>query len=138
MKRRHFIRVATACLMLPAAASWVAGTFAYGSRARRYAFFDERFPAALHLLGSSPDSTVRVIPVQSDVTALWKSGLDRMTRDHVLRLRGVTTQSFLFCLRVLAAEQAHVEEQASRLDRYLFTWTLHTTPRTASLERRHG
>jgi len=137
MQRRSFIHAAAASVLLPAAAKPALAALADASDRHDYIFFDERFAKAQRIVASWAAST-RPTPVHSDVTALWNGGLDPVTRDHVLRLRGVTTQSFLFCLRVLATEHAHVDARVSRLDRYLFAWTLDTTPRNPNLERHHG
>jgi hypothetical protein len=137
VKRRHFIQTATACVLLPAAVKPCVVAFATVSQTRDYLFFDERFEKAHRIVASWPASS-RAIPVHSDVTSLWSNGLDRMTRDAALHFRGVTTQSFLFCLRILTAEHADLEAQVSRLDRYLFEWAILTTPRNLNTEQRHG
>ena len=98
---------------------------------RDYVFFDERFHKA-RAVAVSWAASDRPIGVQGDITPVWTNELNRMTCDHRLRLRGVTTESFLFCLRILAGERANLEVQVERLDRNLLQWTIHTTPKTNS------
>jgi len=136
VKRRHFIHAATACLLLPTALKPSVSALASGLRNRDYVFFDERFQKARRIAASWADST-RLIGVQGDITPLWSSGLDRMTRGQPLNLLGVTTESFHFCLKILVGELADFDLQLARLDRNLFLWTMYTTPK-ATAERRHG
>jgi hypothetical protein len=131
MQRRHFIRAVTASVLLPAAAGRSGAALGAGRQEWDYAFFDERFQSAHRLAESwTSSSSSRPIGVDSDVTALWREGLDRLSRDQPLRLRGVTTQSFHFCLKVLLSEHTNLDVQASRLDRNLFLWTMRTIPKT--------
>ena len=126
MKRRYFIHVVAASLLFRVATKpRVAGLVAF-SQKPDFAFFDERFHQARRIAASWSASN-RLIGVQGDITPLWRNGLDRMTRDHPLHLRGVTTESFLFCLRILLGEHADVAVQVSRLDRNLLLWTMRTT-----------
>lgn len=128
MKRRHFIRVATASLLVPAVLEpRCLSALAVLSPHDDHAFFDERFENARRLARSWSTATVP-IPTQGDVTALWSDGLCRATRERRLQLRGVTTESFRFCLSVLVSAHAHVDMHTSRLDRNLLIWTLRTTP----------
>ncbi len=137
MKRRHFIQGATtSVLLLPVAAAPSVAAMAIVARDWDYAFFDERFENARRV-ASAWSASARLISVQSDVTPVWSSGLERATRHHLLRLRGITTESFLFCLRILAGEQARLDVQVSRLDRNLLLWTLGTTPKPEYGATRH-
>lgn len=136
VKRRQFIRAATAAVLLPAVATPYVPARVSFSQERDYVFFDERFHEARRTVASWRTSGRR-IAVQSDITP-WKDGLDRITRHHALNLRGVTTDSFLFCLRILAAEHADLDVQVSRLDRDLLQWRMNTTPRTDYGTMRHG
>ena len=134
MKRRQFIRAATASVFLPAVGKprdlHVLAQFFPRSD---YAFFDERFEKARRLSAGSNDS----IAVQGDVTSLWTETLDRATRQRVLQLKGITTESFRFCLAILVSEHARVDLRVFRLDRNLLVWTMHTTPITRA-ERHHA
>jgi hypothetical protein len=137
MKRRHFIRAATASLFIPAALESrclhaLAALCAYDD----YGFFDERFENARSIAATWSASNGPVA-VQGDITQLWSAGLNRATRDRRLQLRGVTTESFRFCLAVLVGEHADFDLKVSRLDRNLFLWTMQTTPRLRA-ERRNG
>jgi len=100
-----------------------------------YTFFDERFQEARRVAASWSGSNS--IPVHGDITTLWNHGLNSATRQRALRLRGVTTESFRFCLAILVSEHANVDLTVTRLDRNLFLWTMHTTPKLR-VERRNG
>jgi hypothetical protein len=131
MQRRQFIHAAMSSLAIPAVVGaqslpGVSGLFPDLD----YAFFDERFAQAQRFVSAWPASN-RVIAVQGDVTPTWTNWLDRTTRKCPLALRGVTTGSFHFCLRVLVGEHAVLDEQVSRLDRDLLLWTMRTTPKAA-------
>jgi hypothetical protein len=95
-----------------------------------YAFFDERFAQAQRVVAAWSGAN-RVIPVLSDITPIWTNELDRTARERPLTLRGATTGSFHFCLRVLVSEHAAIDEQVLRLDRNLLLWTMRTTPKSA-------
>ena len=125
MRRRHFISIASGCLLLPTALGTCLASVV--TRGHDYNFVDDRFPEARRLAAAwfTPDARVAV---QGDITALWKEWLERRVRAQPLRLRGVTTESFRFCLLTLSREHAGVEAQVSRLDRNLHQWTLITTP----------
>jgi hypothetical protein len=128
LKRRHFIRGATASVLLPAALgspSLLALTAP--SSHGDYALFDERFENARRIAASWPGSN-EPIAVQGDITSLWTHTLERATRERPLHLRGVTTESFRFCLAILVREHATLDLQVARLDPNLFLWTMRTTP----------
>jgi hypothetical protein len=142
MKRRHFIGAATASVLAPVVLeSQSFQALAAVSRPDDFAFFDERFEGARRAAASwtAPD---RAIAVQGDVTSLWIGRLDRATRERALQLRGVTTESFRFCLGILVSEHARFDLSVSRIDRDLVLWTMRTIPkrRAAHLraERRNG
>jgi hypothetical protein len=137
LKRRRFIQAATVSVLLPATVeSRCLHAFAVLSPNDDYAFFDERFEKARRLAASWSGSN-EAIAVHGDITPLWNNGLDSATRKRTLRLRGVTAESFRFCLGILVSEHADLHLHASRLDRDLFLWTMHTTPRLR-VERRNG
>jgi hypothetical protein len=117
IRRRHFIQAVTASVLLPACA-W---------RRWDYVLFDERFEQARRV-AASWSAPNRLIKVRSDVTAFWCGELDRLARHQHLSLRGVTTDSFLFCLRILLAEHANLDVQVSRLDLNLLSWSVHASP----------
>lgn len=128
MKRRRFIHLATASVIATAVAGSATAALRTIARQPDYLFFDERFREARRI-ATTWESADRRIPVTGDITPLWSGGLERRSREQPLRLRGVTTDSFLFCLRVLAHEHAHLDVQVSRFDRNLLLWTMTTTPK---------
>jgi hypothetical protein len=148
MKRRHFIQAATASVLFTSALKPCVAAVDVILQSRDYVFFDERFPRARRLAASwaaaswgAPSwaaASSRLIAVQGDITPFLRNGFDRMTCDrHPVRLRGVTTESFHFCLKVLLGEHAHLEAQVSRLEpgepmghRNLLLWTIHTTAKS--------
>jgi len=137
MQRRSFIHASAASVLIPVAGRPGLAALVVASSNRDYVFFDERFEKAQRIVASWAVST-QPTPVHSDITAVWQGGLDRTMRDHAVRVRGVTTQSFLFCLRILAAEQADIEAQMSRLDRDLLVWKMRTVPRNSGMKVHHG
>ena len=133
MQRRRFIGAAAIFLLPPALGSCLASTV---TRCRNCHFFDERFARAGRVAASWPAADT-LVAVQGDITPFWKDGLERLVREQPLWLRGVTTESFRFCLQTLSQEHAQVETEVSRLDRNLRLWTLHTTP-NATTGTRYG
>jgi hypothetical protein len=102
-----------------------------------YVFFDERFEQA-HRFAASLSAAKGPIGVRGDVTPFWSSGLDRLTHEQPLRLRGLTTDSFQFCLRILVAEHANLDARVSRVHPNLFSWIMHTTPKMLSTDQTHA
>lgn len=137
MKRRHFIHAATASVLLPSALTPGLVVFADTARRWDYVFFDERFEQAHRIAATWPASS-RPIGVRGDITPFWISGLDRLARTQSLHLRGVTADSFHFCLRILLGEHANLDVQVSRLDPNLFSWIMRTTPKLLTRDRPHG
>jgi hypothetical protein len=137
MKRRHFIQAATASMLLPPALVPSPAVFAGIARKWDYVFFDERFEQAHRVVAAWPASN-GPIAVRGDVTAFWRGGLDRLARDYPLHLRGVTTDSFQFCLRILLGEHANLELRVSRLNPNLFSWIMRTTPKNLTTDHAHG
>jgi hypothetical protein len=133
MQRRHFIRAAASSALL--AAGVVPGA-APRTTTRDYFFFDDRFANARRAAASRDAAHVRVA-VQGDITQLWIHELEPLTRGGPLSLRGVTTESFLFCLRILSGEHADLDVRAARIDRNLIEWTVRTTPKP-TLGPRYG
>jgi len=123
VNRRNFIRAGASTLLLPVAmTSAYAAASAAGSD---YFFFDERFPRA-RVLAAALAGRTRPQPVHADVTDLWRTDLERACRRTSLTLRGVTTESFHFCLKILAGEHARVDTEIARVGRDLFLWTIET------------
>ena len=94
-------------------------------------FFDERFAqarqVALQLAWSEPT------PVQADVTPIWNMTRKRITQSPTATLRGITTESFHFCLTTLLREHAGIATNIERVHRDLYLWSIGTTiPDTAT------
>lgn len=107
---------------LPAAAAFLKAE----SPAQNPVFYDERFAEALDM--AKPFAAHRrLTPVTSDVTALWRSGLDRLSRTSPLDLNGVTTESFYFCLKTLLQSQGGVDARiAPAANKDLYVWSIRT------------
>lgn len=136
MKRRQFIHAATAAVLIPVTV--MSSPAALGSLRRKwdYVFFDERFDRA-HRVATSWSTLNRPIGVRGDITPFWSSGLDRLAREQPLHLRGLTTDSFQFCLRILLVEHANLDARVSRSDPNLISWIMHTTPKTLNMDQPH-
>ena len=124
VNRRHFVQAGM--LLLPTAVisapAYVPGR---GQPAWDYFFFDERFAEARRLAGEMCGAT-EPTPVQSDITAIWTDGLGRAGLTAPMTIKGVTTESFYFCLKILLSDQVRVDAQVSRIDRDLHLWTIRT------------
>lgn len=93
-----------------------------------YFFFDQRFAEARRLAGEF-SGTTEPTPVDGDVTGIWTGELGRASLAAPMTLKGVTTDSFYFCLKILLADQSKVEAQVSRIDQDLYLWTIRTDNR---------
>jgi hypothetical protein len=129
MKRRVFLGMATASTFFPHVLRQPGAWLAAAAPKWDYVLFDERFETAQRLAASWRAASVP-IAVQGDITALWSSELDRAVRERPLHLRGVTTESVHFCLRIALGEHARLAAGVSRLDRNLLVWTMRTTAGT--------
>jgi hypothetical protein len=137
MNRRGLILAATSALFIPKAVMIAhASASATKSPGPDYFFCDERFAKARRLAAELSGCPV-LTQVQGDITELWNSYLGRASRQSSLHMRGVTTESFYFCLKIMIGEHAHLNAQVSRVDRDLFLWTMRTGLQTAT-ELRHG
>ena len=126
MNRRHFVQAGMSSLLLPNAVMAVPPDAPSGGwPAWDYFFFDERFADARRLAGEL-SGTTELTPVQGDVTGIWTGGLERASLTAPMTMKGVTTESFYFCLKILLSDQARVDAQASRIDRDLHLWTIRT------------
>jgi len=99
-------------------------------------FCDERFAKARRLAAELSGCTA-LTPVQGDITELWNSYLGRASRQSSLHMRGVTTESFYFCLKIMIGEHARLNAQVTRVDQDLFLWTMRSGLQTAT-EELHG
>ncbi len=137
MNRRGLILAATSALFIPKAVMVAhASASATKSPGPDYFFCDERFAKARRLAAELSGCTA-LTPVQGDITELWSSYLGRASRQSSLHMRGVTTESFYFCLKIMIGEHADLNAQVTRVDRDLFLWTMRTGPQTPT-ELRHG
>jgi hypothetical protein len=126
MNRRRLVQAGMSSLLLPNAV--IAASPEAPSRgwpAWDYFFFDERFAEARRRAGEL-SGTTEPTPVQSDITPIWSGGLGRASLAAPMTLKGVTTESFYFCLKILLVDQGKVDARVSRIDRDLYLWTMHT------------
>jgi hypothetical protein len=140
MKRRYFIQAAVSSVIIPhalahadpwanpwanpranAQISAAAPQWEWGNA--DWFFYDGRFPLARQLAMELSGST-GLTPVQGDITDIWNAGLGRTCGQSRLTLHGVTTESFHFCLKIMAGELSSVETRVSRIDRDLFLWQI--------------
>ena len=126
VKRRHFVQAGTWSLFLPSAViSAPADTRSLDWLAWDYFFFDQRFPEAVRLAAERSGIT-QPTPVLSDVTPIWTGELGQASLTAPLALKGVTTESFYLCLKILLGDQGRVDARVKRVDRDLHLWTMRT------------
>jgi hypothetical protein len=125
VNRRLFVQAGMSSLVLPNAVISAADVPGRGWLACAYFFFDERFTEARRLAAELCGAT-EPTPVQSDITAIWTSGLGRAGLTAPMTMKGVTTESFHFCLKILLSDQVRVDAQVNRIDRDLYLWTMRT------------
>jgi hypothetical protein len=124
VKRRLFVQAGVSSLLIPNAMLAASVQMQGGEEfASSYFFFDERFTEARRLARAF-SGTNDPIPVHSDITALWTGQLKRASRAAPMIIKGVTTESFFFCLKILLADQARVDAQVRRIDQDLHLWTM--------------
>lgn len=88
-------------------------------------FFDERFAQARKLAERLVWSDLT--PVQADVTPIRKMALKRVAQSPSAIFRGITTESFHFCLSTLLREHTRIETHIERVHRDLYLWSLRAT-----------
>ena len=104
-------------------------------------FFDERFAQARLLvrqLTASELTGCELAAVQSDVTPIRSVTLERITQSASTLLRGITTESFHFCLTTMLREHARIETEIERMDRDLWLWSTRTTRSDKTTSRLMG
>ena len=127
MKRRLFLKLSLfAAVAAQASRSAFASVLGDGAARPDRFFYDERFGDARGI-ASRLDAGASLIPVQSDITALWTGELKELSRQRPLSLRGVTTESFHFCLMRLLQSEAQVETRIRRVGKDLYAWSIRTT-----------
>ena len=137
MNRRGLILAATSALFIPKVVMVAhASASATKSSGPDFFFCDERFAKARRLAAELSGCTA-LTPVQGDITELWNSNLGRASRQSSLHMRGVTTESFYFCLKIMIGEHARLNAQVTRVDQDLFLWTMRSGLQTAT-EELHG
>lgn len=137
MNRRGLILAATSALFIPKVVMVAhASASATKSPGPDFFFCDERFAKARRLAAELSGCTA-LTPVQGDITELWNSYLRRASRQSSLNMRGVTTESFYFCLKIMIGEHARLNAQVTRVDQDLFLWTMRSGLQTAT-EELHG
>jgi len=124
MNRRFFIKSTFASLIIPSGFSFAADLLKKtDSKPSDYIFYDERFFEARQIAGKL-SNTSPMIPVRGDITEIWNSGLNCACTQSHLMMRGVTTESFYFCLKVMVGSIAGMESQVIRINRDLFLWNI--------------
>jgi len=125
MDRRHFVQAGMSSVLLPGAViSLSAAASSAIPAAQDYFFVDDRFAAGA-LQGGTISPSLAPIRVQADVTPVWTGLLAGGHIEAPLALRGVTTESFFFCLKTLLGRQVH-DSQISRIGHDLHLWTIRT------------
>ncbi len=99
------------------------------ARATGRIFYDERFVQARvianRLAGQFADKSA-LTPVNGDLTAPWVGELVSTASQGSLSLRGVTTESFYFCLKTLLQSHSVTATHIERADRDLHAWEITT------------
>ena len=131
MYRRDLVRAAVASAMLPAAAVFGSWTDTGDWSSADYVFFDARFARAGRCAAELAPHTP-LTPVLGDVTDIWNAGIGRAGSGPGMRLHGVTTESFYFCLGILLGAHAQPHARIARLDRDLHLWSIRTDRRHAT------
>jgi hypothetical protein len=125
MKRRELIQACAMAALFPEGLIAGNSVFAANTGISRYSrfFFDERFVDPATQL-SNVVNDVLLVPVRSDVTAVWTGMLSRAARQQSLALQGLTTESFVFCLQRLLHGSHAVEVSMQRVSQDLYGWSL--------------
>ena len=125
MKRRLFLKLSLFAAFAAQTSRSADASVLGDTRPDRF-FYDERFSDA-RAISARLDAWATLTPVQGDVTALWTGELRDLSRQRSLVLRGVTTESFHFCLTRLLQSHARVETHIRRVGRDLYVWSINST-----------
>ena len=121
MDRRRFVLAGLSLPWLPQV-----GSSAVARRPQVW-LYDSRFGHA-RALAAARSGGSDLMPVEGDVTDHWRSLLKPALAAGSLRLSGVTTESFAFCLGVLARDavgpRARIRLSQTRHDTDLRIWSL--------------
>lgn len=128
MKRRLFLQSSvSSALIAPSLAR--ANSYQHDAGVTDRIFYDERFTEARvianRLAGQFADKGV-LAPVNGDLTAPWVAELVSFATQGSLSLRGVTTESFYFCLKTLLQSHGVTATQIERVGRDLHAWEITT------------
>jgi hypothetical protein len=127
MKRRSFLKFSLfAAIATQTSRSAVASALDPSARYPDKFFYDDRFGDAQAMSGRL-DRSATLTPVQGDVTKVWTDDLKRLSQQRSLTLRGVTTESFHFCLTRLLRSHARVETRIRRVGKDLYAWSITST-----------
>ena len=126
MNRRLFIKGTILSLVFPSHIFMAkeSGLFMRSS-IPDYFFYDDRFIKA-QLLARKISDLDKLTPVQGDITSIWNTELRYQCSHSPFLLKGVTTESFYFCLNRMAGPIGKVGSQVRRIDRDLFFWEIHS------------
>jgi len=91
-----------------------------------YFFYDDRFIKA-QLLARKFSDIDKLTPVQGDITYIWNTELRYQCNHSPFLLKGVTAESFYFCLNGMVGPIGKIESQIRRIDRDLFFWEIHSS-----------
>jgi len=128
MKRRLFLQSSvSSALVAPAFAH--ANPYQHDASTAGRLFYDERFAQARvianRLARQSADKGA-LAPVNGDLTAPWVGELRAAASHGALRLRGVTTESFYFCLKTMLQPHGVTATHIERVGRDLHAWEITT------------
>jgi hypothetical protein len=130
MNRRRFMQAASSTLLLPLyPAMGFSASGPAGVAEAEHVFYDRRFETARNMAAELAGSC-QAMAVESDVTEVWRQVLNRACQDSPVSLRGITTETFHFCLATMIAEFARIDSRIVRLDRDLHIWTIRAVPYT--------
>lgn len=124
MKRRLFLQSSvSSALAAPALAH--AKPFQRDAGVTDRIFYDERFTEArviANRLAGFVANKPAITPVNGDLTAQWVDELVTAAMKGSLSLRGVTTESFYFCLKTLLQSRGVTATHIERVGRDLHAW----------------
>ena len=121
MHRRRFILGALSAVAIGRSLPGTAA--AETAVASDFFLFDPRFTRARRA-ALDADPWNQAVAVSGDVTEFWSQQLSRTIGRNPLVVEGVTTESAVFCLDILARERASTHVTVHRIDRDLHHWTL--------------
>ncbi|WP_428408870.1 hypothetical protein [Hyphococcus sp.] len=124
MKRRLFLQSSVSSIV---AAPALAHTGSQGGvNASGSFFYDTRFDEARGIARSvSPFGSLT--PVNGDLSAEWVKEVIHAAAKSPQTFRGVTTESFYFCLRTLLQPRRIASAHIERVGRDLYAWEIRTT-----------